>query len=87
MKATVEGGVNDYLKNSSHKDGEVLAAMIAEKFFKTQKMQAKGLISDAPRAAIADVTTTTTQAVAMTRSIPPEKVVSEEVHTQVGTGA
>ncbi len=87
-KAHVVGGANDYLKNSSFSDGEALAAMIAKRFFITQKVAASGLITDAPRATVTDVTTTTTQAVALTRSVPPEKVVSEAVHTQIGnTGA
>lgn len=51
-KGHVEGGANDYLKNSSFKDGEVLAAMIAKRFFVTQKVASQGLIVDAPRAEV-----------------------------------
>ncbi len=49
-KEHIVGGANDYLKNSSFQDGEKLAAMIAQRFFNTQKMAAKGLIVDMPRA-------------------------------------
>lgn len=49
-KPQITGGANDYLKNSSFGDGEVLAQMVIQRFFKTQVAQAKGLITDAPRA-------------------------------------
>ncbi len=49
-KGQIQGGVNDYLKNSSFKDGEALAEMIAKRFFVTQRLASKGVITDPPRA-------------------------------------
>lgn len=83
VKDQVEGGLNNYLKTSSFSDGEALAAMIAKKFFITQKMAAKGLITDAPRAIVTDVTTTTVETVKATKDTSPDKVTSEAVHTEV----
>ncbi len=82
-KSQVESGYHDYLEKSSFSDGEALSAMISKRFFVTQKMAAKGVIVDAPRATVTDIQTTTTQTVEATRSAPAGVVVSEAVHTEV----
>lgn len=43
-RAEVEAGVVDYMKVSGEKDGEVLAALVAKKFFMKQAALQKGLI-------------------------------------------
>jgi len=44
VKPHVEGGKNDYLKESSFKDGQVLAAWVLQKWFKKQEAAKKGLV-------------------------------------------
>ncbi len=82
-KAHVIGGTNDYLKNSSFSDGEKLAAIIAKRFFVTQKMSSKGLIVDNARAEMTDKVVTTTKVTDTTKSTPPVTIASEETHTEV----
>jgi hypothetical protein len=52
-KPQVQGGVNDYLKNSSFKDAEVLAMAVAKRFFTKQKLAQAGVI--APAAAVVTI--------------------------------
>ncbi len=68
-KDQIVGGANDYLKNSSWKDGQVIAELVVKKFFTSQKMAAKGLIVDAPRAPISDDLNT---ARAVVREVRPD---------------
>ena len=45
----IRGGVNDYLKNSSFQDGQVLAETVVKRFFANQSAVQQGLIVDAAR--------------------------------------
>ncbi len=47
-KEHIQGGANDYLKNSSFSDGAAIAAIIAKRFFTKQKAQKDGLITAPP---------------------------------------
>jgi len=52
-KDHIQGGANDYLKNSSFEDGAAIAAIVAKRFFVKQKLQKDGVIADPPRAEVA----------------------------------
>ena len=52
-KAHIQGGANDYLKNSSFQDGAAIAEVVAKRYFVKQKLQKDGVIVDAPRAEVA----------------------------------
>ncbi len=43
IEPQIKGGANDYLKNSSFTDGKALVMMIAQRFFKTEQVQKRGL--------------------------------------------
>ncbi len=87
VKDNVEGGINNYLTNSSHADGQVLASLIAKRFFITQKMSAKGLIVDNARAEVTDVTKVTVQTISKPIGLPPSTTVVQEVHTDIKPNA
>lgn len=48
VKPQIEGGKNDYLKNSSFADGKALAAWVAERWFKKQKAVKAGVVVELP---------------------------------------
>jgi len=49
-KPQIEGGAHDYLKASSFKDAEVLAMIVAKRFFTKQKLAKDGVIVEPARA-------------------------------------